>query len=216
MARAPKYGVVRIIGGRWKRTPLTVLSAPGLRPTPDRVRKTVFDWLTHALNQSFEGMTFLDLFAGSGALGLEAASRGASRVVLVERDPDAASQLRATVAKLDTNHTIQVREGTAESALSAFRAQNELFDVVFLDPPFGTDLLLRILDRVRPLCHGYLYVESDGPIDCTRLDALGLTMRRSGHAGAVFYHLLQCKNNEETVDASSDLSGDVRPADSRT
>jgi 16S rRNA (guanine(966)-N(2))-methyltransferase RsmD len=86
---------VRIIGGRWKRTPITVLNLPGLRPTPDRVRETLFNWL----GQDLTGWTCLDLFAGSGALGLEAASRGAARVVLVERE---ARAVRALCGLRDT------------------------------------------------------------------------------------------------------------------
>ena len=80
---------MRIIGGRWKRTPITVLNLPGLRPTPDRVRETLFNWL----GQDLTGWTCLDLYAGSGALGLEAASRGAARVVLVEREARAVRAL---------------------------------------------------------------------------------------------------------------------------
>lgn len=216
MNRSSKPGVVRIIGGRWKRTPLTVVAASGLRPTPDRVRKTVFDWLNHALERSFDDLTMLDLFAGSGALGLEAASRGAKRVVLVERDRTAAMQLRAIVERLDAADQVVVREGRAETVIREAHDAGEQFDVVFLDPPFAETSVTRIVEDVLPLCRNLLYVESAHALDRALTDALGLTMRRSAQAGAVFYHLLQRKNNEEIVDASSDLSGNVRPAHART
>ena len=88
---------VRIIGGQWKRTKLPVPDKPGLRPTPDRVRETLFNWL----GQDLTGWRCVDAFAGTGALGLEAASRGATEVLLVEQDPQLVSQLRALQAKLD-------------------------------------------------------------------------------------------------------------------
>ena len=91
---------VRIIGGQWKRTPLPVLDAEGLRPTPDRVRETVFNWITHLIDGAWEQVACLDLFAGSGALGFEAASRGARRVVMVENSGPAVRQLEANRDKL--------------------------------------------------------------------------------------------------------------------
>ena len=89
---------VRIIGGQWKRTPLPVFEAPGLRPSPDRVRETVFNWLAHFI-PDFPCVCGLDLFAGTGALGFELASRGAARVTLVERNPALAAQLQRTRAE---------------------------------------------------------------------------------------------------------------------
>lgn len=93
-------GAVRIIGGRFKRTPLAVQDREGLRPTPDRVRETVFDWLMHLSGGTIEDLTVLDMFAGSGAMGLEAASRGARRVVCTELNRKSAAQIRAVVEKL--------------------------------------------------------------------------------------------------------------------
>src|SRR3954464_6268242 len=95
-ARAVSTHQIRIIGGQWKRTPLPVLDAEGLRPTPDRVRETVFNWLTHLFDGVWEGIDCLDLFAGSGALGFEAASRGAAHVTMVELGTAAVRQLDAT------------------------------------------------------------------------------------------------------------------------
>jgi 16S rRNA (guanine(966)-N(2))-methyltransferase RsmD len=153
---------VRIIGGEWKRTPLPVTAIDGLRPTPDRVRETLFNWL----GQTLDGLRCLDLFAGTGALGFEAASRGAARVVLVERHPRAARQLRATKDKLDAT-AVEIVE--ADGIRFAANLQPASFDVVFLDPPFDSDLLGKALKLTMPLVApgGVLYVEASVPIDAT-------------------------------------------------
>jgi 16S rRNA (guanine966-N2)-methyltransferase len=184
---------IRIIGGEWKRTPLPVLNLEGLRPTPDRVRETLFNWL----GQQLDGQRCLDLFAGSGALGFEAASRGAARVVMVERSARAAAQLRANQARLGAK-MIEIAEADA-LRLAANLAPGS-FDVVFLDPPFGdTALLTRSLELAAPLvaADGWLYVESGEPIDPASQPALaGWNVVREGKAGAVRYHLLQRENEE--------------------
>jgi 16S rRNA (guanine966-N2)-methyltransferase len=184
---------IRIIGGEWKRTPLPVLNLEGLRPTPDRVRETLFNWL----GQQLDGQRCLDLFAGSGALGFEAASRGAARVVMVERSARAAAQLRANQARLGAK-MIEIAEADA-LRLAANLAPGS-FDVVFLDPPFGdTALLTRSLELAAPLvaADGWLYVESGEPIDPASQPALaGWSVVREGKAGAVRYHLLQRENEE--------------------
>ncbi|WP_322031952.1 16S rRNA (guanine(966)-N(2))-methyltransferase RsmD [Paraburkholderia sp. J76] len=184
---------VRIIGGDWKRTPLPVLDLDGLRPTPDRVRETLFNWL----GQRLDGLRCLDLFAGSGGLGFEAASRGAARVVMVERSARAAAQLRANQARLGAR-MIEVAEADA-LRLAANLAPGS-FDVVFLDPPFGdTALLARSIELAAPLVaqEGWLYVESGEPIAPAERPALaGWSVAREGKAGAVHYHLLQRENEE--------------------
>ncbi|NIE67874.1 16S rRNA (guanine(966)-N(2))-methyltransferase RsmD [Burkholderia sp. Ax-1719] len=184
---------IRIIGGEWKRTPLPVLNLEGLRPTPDRVRETLFNWL----GQQLDGQRCLDLFAGSGALGFEAASRGAARVVMVERSARAAAQLRANQARLGAK-TIEIAEADA-LRLAANLAPGS-FDVVFLDPPFGDEALLtRSLELAAPLvaADGWLYVESGEPVDPASQPALaGWSVVREGKAGAVRYHLLQRENEE--------------------
>jgi 16S rRNA (guanine966-N2)-methyltransferase len=183
---------IRIIGGDWKRTPLPVIDLDGLRPTPDRVRETLFNWL----GQRLDGQRCLDLFAGSGALGFEAASRGASRVLMVERHARAAAQLRANQAKLAAS-AIEVAEADA-LRLAASLAPGS-FDVVFLDPPFGEDLLGRALELAVPLVapDGFLYVESGESLDAAGNPALeGWSVVRQGKAGAVHYHLLQRENEE--------------------
>jgi 16S rRNA (guanine966-N2)-methyltransferase len=151
---------VRIIGGEWKRTPLPVTAVDGLRPTPDRVRETLFNWL----GQTLDGLRCLDLFAGTGALGFEAASRGAARVVLVERHPRAATQLRAIKDKLGAA-AVEIAE--ADAIRFAANLPPASFDVVFLDPPFDSGLLGNALRLTMPLVApgGVLYVEASVPID---------------------------------------------------
>jgi 16S rRNA (guanine966-N2)-methyltransferase len=121
---------IRIIGGNWRRRQLAVPSRPGLRPTPNRVRETLFNWLADDL----EGAVCLDLFAGSGALGFEAASRGAGRVVLVERDAQLARHLQAQADLLDAR-MVQV---VCADAIQWLACAAQCFDVVFVDPPYGS------------------------------------------------------------------------------
>jgi 16S rRNA (guanine(966)-N(2))-methyltransferase RsmD len=178
---------VRIVGGDWKRTPLPVVDAPGLRPTPDRVRETLFNWL----GQRLDGWRCLDLYAGTGALGLEAASRGAARVVLVEREARAVDALREVQARLKADR-VEVVRADAAAWLGGAR---DRFDLVFLDPPFGTDALARVLPRVAELVEpgGFVYVESDRALveGAPPLSALPeLELRRADKAGQVHYHLL--------------------------
>jgi 16S rRNA (guanine966-N2)-methyltransferase len=199
LSRAPasassrsKPHTIRIIGGDWKRTPLPVLDLDGLRPTPDRVRETLFNWL----GQRLDGQRCLDLFAGSGALGFEAASRGAARVVMVERNARAAQQLRANQSRLRAA-TIEIAEADA-LRLAASLAPGS-FDVVFLDPPFGDDILGRAIELAAPLVSedGFLYVESGSLVEPGAAEALaGWSLVRHGKAGAVHYHLLQRENDE--------------------
>jgi 16S rRNA (guanine966-N2)-methyltransferase len=138
---APRPGTpgrLRIIAGEWRGRHIAVPSAPGLRPTPDRVRETLFNWLQGIV----PGARCLDLFAGAGGLGFEAASRGAARVVMVESAPGVAAHLREQVQRLDAGNRIEV---VADDALRYLRRCNETFDLVFLDPPFQGDLLSRSL-----------------------------------------------------------------------
>jgi 16S rRNA (guanine(966)-N(2))-methyltransferase RsmD len=195
--RAPSRGskphTIRIIGGNWKRTPLPVLDLDGLRPTPDRVRETVFNWL----GQDLSGQRCLDLFAGSGALGFEAASRGAARVLMVERSGRAAAQLKANQARLDARN-IEIAE--ADALRLAARLAPGSFDVIFLDPPFGDEALLsRALELAAPLAapDGAIYVECGETLEPGSIDALaGWSVVREGKAGAVRYHLLRRENEE--------------------
>ena len=183
---------VRIIGGLWKRTPLPVLDADGLRPTPDRVRETVFNWLEHLLDHAWNQVRCLDLFAGSGALGFEAASRGAAQVLMVEALPAAAQQLQATCDKLQASQ-VQVRRGDAIANAEMLSRSGQKFDLIFLDPPYHRDILQRML----PVCanllspDGLLYVEAEMALDGEpQMEGLQeWRVVRMDRAGMVFYHL---------------------------
>lgn len=196
---------VRIIGGQWKRTPLPVLEAEGLRPTPDRVRETLFNWLNHLLGASWNNIACLDLFAGTGALGFEAASRGAERVVMVEHNAAAIRQLESTRIKLNAAQ-VSIMRGDAWSVAQKLAMQdNDIrFDVVFLDPPYHQDWLARML----PLCErlladsGFVYAEAEFPLDSEPSpDWLrGWNVVRADKAGMVFYHVLQ-RNTSAEIEA---------------
>jgi 16S rRNA (guanine966-N2)-methyltransferase len=183
---------VRIIGGQWKRTPLPVPDAEGLRPTPDRVRETVFNWLEHLLDHGWERLRCLDLFAGSGALGFEAASRGAAQVLMVESLPAAVRQLQATCDKLRASQ-VEVRRGDALANAEMLARSERTFDLIFLDPPYHQDILRRML----PVCErllapgGLLYVEAETALDDAPQEEWLQHWRivRTDRAGMVFYHL---------------------------
>ena len=215
----PAPGEVRIIGGHWKRSKLAVPHSPGLRPTPDRVRETLFNWL----GQDLSGWRCIDAFAGSGALGFEAASRGATEVLLVEQDPALADGLRKNAERLqrgvaasapaDSAHPvpamppIAVRRGDGVAIMAGLSpaAHTRPWDVVFLDPPFGGPasgagqaeagndaLVARALAAAVPLLspQGLVYLEAPRAWTQTDLEPLGLQVYRNGKAGAVHYHLL--------------------------
>jgi 16S rRNA (guanine(966)-N(2))-methyltransferase RsmD len=177
---------VRIIGGQWKRTRLDVLDRPGLRPTPDRVRETLFNWLGHDL----AGWRCVDAFAGTGALGLEAASRGAADVLLVESEGVLVDQLRAVIARLEAAN-VRVQRGNALSVVSALPAAS--VDLVFLDPPFDAQVFDQALAAaVRPLApEGLVYLEAPSAWDEAALAPHGLVLARHMKAGAVHGHLLR-------------------------
>ena len=176
---------VRIIGGQWKRTKLPVADKPGLRPTPDRVRETLFNWL----GQDLTGWRCIDAFAGTGALGLEAASRGAAQVLLVEQDPGLVAQLRAVQQKLSA-HSVSIQRA---NGLSVLRQQAPAsVDLVFLDPPFDARLYDTALKAAAPAISGdgFIYLEAPEAWDDARLEPYGLALQRHMRAGAVHAHLL--------------------------
>lgn len=177
---------VRVIGGTWKRSKLPVADKPGLRPTPDRVRETLFNWLGHDLS----GWRCLDAFAGSGALGIEAASRGAAEVVLLERDRALAQSLAQTCARLKAT---TVRVETADALAWMARSEPRRFELVFIDPPFDAQLFEPALRAAAPLVvdDGWLYLEADRAYAADELAPLGLRIHRQARAGAVHFHLLQ-------------------------
>jgi 16S rRNA (guanine966-N2)-methyltransferase len=176
--------VLRIIGGTWRGRKLRFPDRPDLRPTPDRVRETLFNWL----GTRTAGARCLDLFAGSGALGLEALSRGAAHVSFIERDPVTARALRARLSEW------QASGGQVEcaDALRFLNGAPEPFDVVFLDPPFGSELLVgaarRLAERGWLAPEARIYVESPGRGGAPQLPG-GFALLKAKQAGEVGYHL---------------------------
>jgi 16S rRNA (guanine966-N2)-methyltransferase len=171
---------VRIIGGQYRRRLLDFPDADGLRPTPDRVRETLFNWL----GQDLPGWACLDLFAGSGALGFEAASRGATRVVLIEREAQAMRALEANRATLGASQLEIVRA----DALAWLANNHAAFDLIFVDPPFDSGLAAALLpDLARHLKPGgHVYVEQSEAVVAPH----GLALQRSGRAGRSHFALL--------------------------
>lgn len=179
-------GEVRIIGGQWKRSKLPVADKPGLRPTPDRVRETLFNWL----GQDLHGWRCVDAFAGTGALGFEAASRGAAQVQLVEQDGTLVQQLGRLKTQLQAE-AVQVTRGDGLAVLRQLPPAS--CDLVFLDPPFGAELFEAALQAAAPALApgGYLYLEAPRAWTQAAVAPLGLTLYRHLQAGAVHAHLLQ-------------------------
>ena len=182
--RAPHE--IRIIGGQWKRTRLPVADKPGLRPTPDRVRETLFNWLGRDLT----GWRCADVFAGTGALGFEAASRGAADVLLVEQDAGLVAQLRALTSKLQAT-AVKVERGNGLTVLQ--RLVPGSVDLVFLDPPFEAGLYGKALSAAAPALSpaGLVYLEAGSAWTDPQLAEFGLAEHRHMRAGAVHAHLLR-------------------------
>ncbi len=178
-------GQVRIIGGRYKRTPVPVAQHPGLRPTPDRVRETLFNWL----GQDLTGWHVIDVFAGTGVLGLEAVSRGASRVQSFEQDAELVRRIRALAEKLQAK-ALSVVRGDGLSLLRSVPAASA--QLVLLDPPFEANLWEPALKAAALALAdpGYIYLEAPRAWDDDRLLDLGLQVQRQGKAGAVHFHLI--------------------------
>ena len=178
-------GEVRIIGGLYKRSKLPVAAIAGLRPTPDRVRETLFNWL----GQDLTGWRCADVFAGTGVLGFEAASRGALDVVLCEQDAALADKLKASQVKLKAD-AVKIERGDGVSLLRRISAGS--LQLVFLDPPYESNVYESALKAAavaigRP---GFVYLEAPKPWADEELAPLGLAVHRLGKAGAVHFHLL--------------------------
>lgn len=154
---ARKSGQLRIIGGDWRSRRVEFEAGEGVRPTPDRVRQTVFDWLAAHI----EGARCLDLFAGSGALGFEALSRGAAHVTFVEAGRGQANAIAASLRKLDAASRAELYVG---DALAQLPGLVPAYDVVFLDPPYASDLLARVLPLLPRLLkpEARVYIEWSG------------------------------------------------------
>jgi len=185
----PKRNQVRIIGGQWRRRQLQFPSAAELRPTPDRVRETVFNWL----GQTLDGKDCLDLFAGSGALGFEAASRAAGHVVMVERDRIAYAALVANAKTLQADN-VELR---CEDAFGFLDSDQRLFDVVFLDPPYRQDSLPHLLTKLRGhlAAGGLVYLEA-GKLPEIAPD---YEIVRRSRAGQVNYLLLESADHASEI-----------------
>lgn len=185
--RAAPPQEVRIIGGQWRRTRLPVADAPGLRPTPDRVRETLFNWL----GQDLGGWRVVDAFAGTGALGFEAASRGAAEVLLVEQDPKLVASLSALQQRLQAA-AVRVLRGDGVAALRVLAPGS--VDLILIDPPFEAQVLFApaLAAAVRALRpDGFVYLEGPGAWDAEALAEQGLALHRHLKAGAVHAHLLR-------------------------
>ena len=182
----PNRNRVRIIGGEWRSRLLQFPDAPGLRPTPDRVRETLFNWL----GQDLSGWRCIDAFAGTGALGFEAASRGASEVRLIEQDSALVAQLTRLQTRLQAA-AVRVERADGVSALKRLGAAS--MDLVLLDPPFDSTLLAQALpEAVRVLApQGFVYMEAPRRWPDDELAALGLAVYRYQKAGAVHAFVLQ-------------------------
>lgn len=176
--------MIRIIGGKWRGRKLMVPEIPNLRPTPDRVRETLFNWLQPVIWNAY----CLDLFAGSGVLGLEALSRGAKQVMFVDEAPQVVAHLNNTLKNLTAENAI-VRHGKFPEVLKNIGKE---FDIVFLDPPYQADLLI-------PSCfyleendllsgEAYIYLEANHEISANELPKNWCLLKQK-KAGLVFYHL---------------------------
>jgi 16S rRNA (guanine966-N2)-methyltransferase len=178
---------VRIIGGDYRGRRIRVPAKTGLRPTPDRVRETLFNWL----GQRLEGLACLDLFAGSGALGFEAASRGAARVVMVENDRMICANLERMRALIGARQ-VEIVQGDAFDYLAR---RSEKFDLVFLDPPFRQNALPAVLERLpaRLASGARVYVEAAVPLEAR---AAWAELRRA-RAGQVSYQLLEWRGDDQ-------------------
>ncbi|SJM91588.1 Ribosomal RNA small subunit methyltransferase D [Crenothrix polyspora] len=177
---------LRIIGGQWRSRTITFADAPGLRPTPGRVRETLFNWLQYDI----AGRTCLDLYAGSGALGFEAASRGAKSVVQVESNPQACQSLKQNVVALSAHQVTPV-----QAEVQQFLAgEPDCFDVVFIDPPFAKNRVLATCQALENngwlARHAKIYVETERSLT---LEGLPANWRQLKHkvAGEVAYHLFE-------------------------
>ena len=189
MAKANR---IRIIGGKWRGRKLAVAPSPGLRPTPDRARETLFNWLAPHV----AGARVLDLFAGTGALGFEALSRGGAHATFVERDGAAVRALRQHRQMLEADATIVHADARAFLRQHRFDAPSEALDVpkwdlIFLDPPFDSSLLPMALEALATALapDALVYVETDA-----ELSFPGYATQKSSRAGNVHYGLLTCSN----------------------
>lgn len=187
-----KKNAIRIVGGQYRRTPIPVVTATGLRPTPDRVRETLFNWLRYFWADDFSQKRVLDLFAGTGALGFEAASHGVEFVQMVEKNPEAVQALRALRNKIGA-HEVRIHAG---DAMHVVQRTEHPFDLIFIDPPFNQGLLDRIWQHLPAILRpeALIYVESEDPISFPS----NFSSLRQQKAGHVHFQLLEFAASEKT------------------
>lgn len=187
-----KKNAIRIVGGQYRRTPIPVIDAAGLRPTPDRVRETLFNWLRYFWADDFSHKRVLDLFAGTGALGFEAASHGVEFVQMVEKNPDATHALRALRNKLGA-HQVRIHVG---DAMHVVKRTEHPFDLIFIDPPFNQGLLEQIWPHLAAILRpdALIYVESESPIVFPS-NFISLRQQKAGH---VHFQLLMFAASAKT------------------
>jgi 16S rRNA (guanine966-N2)-methyltransferase len=189
---AEKLGTLRIIGGQWRSRKIIFPAVEGLRPSADRIRETLFNWL----NLTIEGSVCLDLFAGSGALGLEALSRGAKEVIFLEQDPKIIAHIEKYLALLDANQKAKVLRAYVPKTALRLKAKA---DIVFIDPPFNQGLVeitcawLEEQDLLAP--DALIYIEAERSLNPLPVPKTW-ELYRSKKAGNVGYHLL--KRNPES------------------
>ncbi|NYT75441.1 RsmD family RNA methyltransferase [Alcaligenaceae bacterium] len=188
-----KKHVIRIVGGDYRKTPIAVIDAPGLRPTPDRVRETLFNWLRHFWADDFTHKRVLDLFAGTGALGFEAASHGVAHVQMAETNPAAVVALRALRTRLKAD-CVRIHAGDALTVLDRSSAP---FDLILLDPPFGQAWLDLLWPRLPAVLHpdSLVYVESEAAF----IPPEDFQVLRQSRAGQVHFQLLRFAALQKTV-----------------
>jgi 16S rRNA (guanine966-N2)-methyltransferase len=191
LKKATANNRVRIIGGQWRSRILTFPTASGLRPSGDRVRETLFNWL----GQTLHGQACLDVYAGSGALGFEAASRGAKTVTMIESSTPVYAALEHNRSLLAATNC-QLLRGEALLHLKKLESQKALFDTVFIDPPFASNLLEPTLAALPPLLNAYarVYVEWASALPDALVGEAGLwKVEKSSRAGVVHFALLSLK-----------------------
>ena len=189
----PAAGHIRIIAGQWRRCQLPVLAHTGLRPSSDRVRETVFNWLNHLWGGQFSEKKIIDAFAGTGAFGLECISRGARAVTLIDAHIPAINAIHQILTHWEKQDpsVAQARAiaGDALNHLSQCAQAKQTFDLVFLDPPFAQGCLDKTLPLLPTLCHAdsLLYVEAEKGANLDALIQQGWTCLREGTTQQVYY-----------------------------
>jgi 16S rRNA (guanine966-N2)-methyltransferase len=202
-SRHRNAGHIRIIGGRWRGSRLEVADRPGLRPSSDRVRETLFNWLLPAV----PGARVLDLFAGTGALGWEALSRGAASAVLGERDAALAQTLRQTAARLDAQQQAEIVAGDSLAWLAGYRGP--AFDIAFLDPPFADGLWERAIAVLAPRLSAQAWVYVESPLTVSPPVPADWMLHREGRTREVRFALYRTPTGQG---AATLRSKDPEPA----